>query len=303
MELIFEDGRGDGRASVNAALKLINEDKVQFLIGGHCSPESIPIAPIAARSGILMLAAITSSPKLTGAGDTIFRVTAVSTVGVDLQTQYAKQQGHRKFAIIYEETDYAQPLAERFRANLTRDAGEVLLYDSYLKDEHDFRSLITRIKAQRPEAIYLGVQSPDSATNFLRQLRELGVQSIVYGNELTGNAVGMAGAKVELFEGMIFPEPALDINSRAPHDFIERFKARFGGEPFGFWSAEAYDAVRLLASVMNRCGTTVEQVKRCLYETKNYEGASGTIGIDSNGDGIRHYQLKIVRGGVIQGVK
>jgi len=302
LELIFEDGKGDSRSAVNAAMKLINESKVNFVVGGHCSPESIPIAPIASRAGVLMLAAITSSPKLTDAGDTIFRVTAVSTVGVDLQTDYAQKHRHKRFAIIYEETDYAIPLAERFRDNLKRDGGEVTLYDSFLRDEHDFRSLVTRLKAQNVDAIYLGVQSPDSAVIFLQQLKELGVKAVVYGNELTGNAVSTAGAKIDLFDGMVFPEPILDLSRGMPREFVERFKARFGGEPFGFWSAEAYDAVRLLASIMSRCGTEIEQVKRCLYDTKDYEGASGTIGFDKNGDGVRHYQLKVVSGGVIQAV-
>lgn len=302
LELVFEDGKCDPKTAVNAAMKLLNVDKVHFIVGGHCTPESLPISSLVERNKALMLAAITSSPKLSTAGDNVFRVTAVSTKGVDLQVPYAAEQMKlKRFAVVSEETDYARPLAEHFQEIFPKTGGEIVASESYSPGESDFRAILTKIKSKSPDGVYLGVQAPDRAILILQQMKDLGMHAAIFGNEITGNAFQSASDKKDLFEGVIFPEPQIDWNAAATHDFVERFKKRFNVEslPFGFWSAEAYDAVRLLAKMLGECGNDVEKVKHCLYQVKNYPGISGSIGIDTNGDGIRTYLLKTVRKGEI----
>lgn len=302
LELIFEDGKCDSKTAVNAAMKLINVDKVHFINGGHCTPESLPISSLAERNKTVMLAAITSSPRLSNAGEYVFRVTAVSTKGVDLQVPYAAEKlSLRRFAILSEETDYARPLAEHFQEIFPKTGGTIVAAESYAPGDTDFRAILAKIKSKAPDGIYLGVQAPDRAILILQQMKDLGMRIAVFGNEITGNAFQAAAEKKELFEGTIFPEPQIDWNAPRTHDFVERFKKRFEVDslPFGFWSAEAYDSVRLMAKVIADCGDDVEKVRQCLYQVKDYPGISGSIGIDAHGDGIRTYLLKTVRDGEI----
>lgn len=303
IELIFEDGKGDGKTAASAAQKLINVDKVKYLIAGHCSPESLAIAPIAENAKVVMLAAITSNPKLTNSGDYIFRITAVSTTHADIEVPYAMDNlGLKSFAIVYEETDYALPPAERFTELVKAKSGRITSEFSYQPGETDFRTIATKIASQKPDAIYLGVQSPESAILFLKQLSTFRYKGKIFGNELTGNAVTTDLNSRNLFEGLIFGEPEFDIQKSPTKSFIEHYKKRFNTEglPYGIWSAEAYDAPRLLASVIQTCGASVEEVKRCLYSTKDYDGVSGKISIDENGDGLRNYKLKRISDGLIK---
>jgi len=78
--LVAEDGKCDGKEAVNAVNKLINIDKIKIILGGHCTPESLAIAPIVEQNKVIMLASITTSPGLTHAGDYVFRTSPVSTV-------------------------------------------------------------------------------------------------------------------------------------------------------------------------------------------------------------------------------
>lgn len=299
IEIIFEDGKGDGRSAAAAAQKLIGIDRVRYIVGGHCSPESLAIAPIAERNKVLMLAAITSNPKLTTAGDHIFRLTAVSTRHAELLVPYAMGElGLKRFAIVYEETDYARPPAERFAELVREKGGNLVDLQSYNPGETDFRSILARLRTKSPQALYVGVQSPDSAVLLLRQLKELEVNVTLLGNEITGNTASDAAA-APLFEGMIFAEPAFDLEQADTREFVARYKARFKVDslPFGFWTAEAYDAVRLLSATIERCGEAVENVRHCLYQVKNYPGVSAPVTIDRNGDGVRIYVLKKVIAG------
>jgi branched-chain amino acid transport system substrate-binding protein len=301
LKLIFEDGKGNGKTAVNAALKLMSIDRVTFIVGGHSTPESLPMASVVDRKGALMLAAITSSPRLTGVSKNFFRVTAVSLQGAAALAKYAvetKKLG--SFGIIYELTDYAQPLAEGFRDDVASRGGKISVFEGLPPGELDARPLLLKMKVAGVTCLYLGIQNPELAGIVLQQAREIAFHPLVLGNEITGNAVSTAGEKKPLFEGLVFAEPTFNLEAEKTKAFVERYKKRFSVNslPYGFWSAEAYDAVRLLAETMARCGEEVSAVRSCLLQTKNYSGVSGPISINTQGDGVRDYQLKKISDGI-----
>jgi branched-chain amino acid transport system substrate-binding protein len=302
LKLIFQDGKASGRESVTAANYLINVEHVHYIVGGHCTPESLPISSVAERNKVLMMAAITSSPKLTPAGDYVFRVTAVNTQGVDKLLPYIQQHSlGKRFGVIYEETDYAEGLGEYFRQKAPSFGFEVATFDGYAPGEQDFRGILTRIKQARLDGLYISVQAPDAAVLIAQRMRELGINALILGNELTGNAAQLGAQTGTLFEGLIFAEPRFDRESPAVKALRLKFKEHFGAAdlPYGIWTAEAYDAVRVMADAIGRCGDDVEKVKNCLYQTRSYPGVSGPIGFDENGDGTKSYVLKTVRQGQI----
>lgn len=307
LKLLMEDGKGQGKDAAAAARKLIELDKVRFIVGGHCSPESLAIAPIAERTKTLMVAAITSNPMMTTAGDYIFRVSAISTRHSELLHDYVRGRKElRRIAVLHEDTDYARPPAEYFRELLRKDGIEPVYFQSFLPGETDFRALVTKLRSVRPDALYLGIQAPDTAHIILTQLHDLGLGALtLLGNELMGNALYSSGEKRKLYEGLVFAEPEWNEDAPRTRDFIERFKKTFNVSEltYGMWNAEAYDAVMLLAETINRCGENVEQVKGCLYRVKDWTGAGGEFSIDRNGDGVRSYVLKTIRNGQVEVVR
>lgn len=300
-ELIFQDGKCNSRDAITAAHQLIDVEKVSVIVGGHCSSESIPIAQVAEKAKVVMMAAISSSPKLSSAGEYIFRVTAPNTEGVKLLLAHARASGWNDIAVVYEETEYASGLAEYFKSQAPSHAIKVSTMQSFVPGETDFRSIVTRIKASGAKAVYFSPQSPDGTTSVLRAFKEQRIELPVLGNEIAGNTVKANVSAAGLFEGMVFAEPQFDTHNPAVTNFTRRYLARFGGTglPYGFYTCEAYDAVRVVAHVLATCGVDNEKVKECLYTLNNYQGLSGKIAFDSNGDGIRHYILKKIGSGEI----
>src|SRR5438309_1367757 len=47
IEVVYEDGKCNGKDGANAAQKLVNVDKVQVIIGGVCSSETLAAVPVA----------------------------------------------------------------------------------------------------------------------------------------------------------------------------------------------------------------------------------------------------------------
>lgn len=302
LELIMEDGKCQSADAVAAVQKLISVDKVDFILGGHCSPETSAIAPIAESAKVILLAAISSNPDISQAGDYIFRVSASGTIPAENLARYMHEKLHFKtIAIITEITSYAMPPSEYLNKRFLEIGGRLVEFQSFNPGETDFRSILSKVRSKKPDAIYIAVQAPDTAALLVSQLGQQKIEAPLFGNEVTGNTVTAYPANKAQFEGMIFSEAAFNSNSKKTKEFIDEFKNYFhvDGLPYGFWTAEAYDGVMLLADVINRCGANKEAVKKCLYEVRNYEGVSGTISIDENGDGIRNYVLKVVRDGSV----
>ncbi|HLC33092.1 MAG TPA: ABC transporter substrate-binding protein, partial [Candidatus Nanoarchaeia archaeon] len=73
VELIVEDGKCEGAASATAAQKLIQVDNVKYILGGHCSTESLSIVPITEANKVFLMAGATGTDKFTKAGKYAFR--------------------------------------------------------------------------------------------------------------------------------------------------------------------------------------------------------------------------------------
>jgi len=93
---------------------------------------------------------------------------------------------------------------------------------------------------------------------------------------------------------VVFAEPAFDVEAASVANLSRRFKEKFNypGLPGGFHTADAYDAVRLLAYTIGQCGEGPERVAECLRKVTDYQGVTGKISINSSGDGVREVVLK-----------
>ena len=63
------------------------------------------------------------------------------------------------------------------------------------------------------------------------------------------------------------------------------------------YSANSYDALKILANIINKSGYNADKIKHALYKTKNYPGVSGLTTFDNNGDVIKPVIIKTVRNG------
>ena len=304
LKIIYEDTQGTGQNATSAFQKLTSIDKVSFILGGHSTPETLAFTPIAEQKRILTIAAITSNPKLTHAGDYIFRVTTVSTKQAEIIAPYVfNNKKIKSIAIIHEETDFVAPIAKTFENEFKKHGGKITSINSFTSGEHDFKSMIIKAKSTKPDTIYIGVQTPDTGLIFVKQLRELGIKSVIVANDVIGASFGIASQELKhLFEDTVFAQIRCDQSNISTKNFTDAFQKRTGVNslPFGCYTAEPYDSTKILAKMLEICGENPECVKNELLNLKNYPGASGNITFDSNGDVDKPYQLRVIKNGKIE---
>lgn len=295
VEVTYEDGKC-GNAAASAAQKLINVDKVKYIIGGACSGETLAAAPVAESSKVILLSPVSSSPDITTAGDYIFRNYASDASSGNKIAQAMFDKGYKKVAVVAEQTDYAQALRKVFEKTYTDLGGTIVASEGYSTDNKDFRTLLAKIKTSGAEAVYLVPQSPAAGQILLQQIKTAGITLPRYSNELVTTDSFL---KSGISEGIVYAEVAFDKDAPASKAFFDTYVARYktvDANTTPVYVASAYDAAKILFEIIGRAGDNADKVKAALYAIKDRAGVAGSLTMDANGDAIKEYSLKVISG-------
>ncbi len=278
INFIFEDDACAGEKAVTTVTKLVSIDKVPVVIGPACSTALLSAASIAEQNKVILFSGSATNSKITEAGDYIFRNAPSDTFQGKFAAEFVYNQlGARKVVVEYANDEYAAGLKDVFVKRFTELGGQILLSQAHDRGATDLRTQIVKIKDTNPDAIYMATFPVDGG-NFLKQTKELGVKTTIIGPETMDDpqVIQIAG---DAANGLIYTKPK-ELTSQ---QFKDSFKAKFGTDPLIF-SDFYYDVVHILTNAMEICGENSDCIKNELYKVKDYQGASGTITLDSNGD-------------------
>ncbi len=301
LQLIWEDEKCTPQDGATVAQKLVEVDKVKYLIGSVCSGSTLAAAAITEPAGVLLFSAGASSPDLSTAGDFVFRTYPSDGVGGQVLSAYVfKELGKKKLAVLSEQTDYAQGLRKTFTNTFAQLGGEVVSDETYITGDTDFRTQILKMKSADPDVVFVNPQTPVSGTLVLKQLKENGVQVQVLINDamLSLDTIKQNGS---LFEGVYSATPELDSSREPTKKFLDAYQARYQkATEYPAYLASAYDQVYMLKEAFEEVGIEPAAVRDWLYQVKDWPGALGDITIDENGDPLIGYHIKVIISAEIQ---
>src|SRR3989344_8860163 len=179
LELVLEDGQCDPKTGVSALQKLIAVDQVPAVIGEVCSSVTVAMAPIAQAQGVVLITPCSEAPDITLGRDYVFRTWTPNNRQALTAVDYALRViGVTKFAVLSINNDFGNALAGAFTARLGELGAEIVAVEQYGPEDRDFKTQLIKIKAAKPEAIYL-VSYPADGVIAVRQLKELGIAATV----------------------------------------------------------------------------------------------------------------------------
>jgi branched-chain amino acid transport system substrate-binding protein len=295
--LMVEDDRcqaGDGIAAFN---RIMAAARPPAVLGAVCSGVTLAIAPLAEQQRTVLISPASTSPKLSEAGDFIFRVIPSGALRGKVLADYLyHDRGLRRLAVLYINNEGGAGGGSAFKAHFTQLGGKVVFEESYPQGASDLRAQLTRMKAANAQGVLVGSYPPDTIV-ILRQARELAVQlPMFFTTEAVENTdvLRQAGAAAE---GVVYILAA-SASGPAPAAFAQAHAAKYGKPPEPF-AAEGYDVVRLIAAAATGAGTPLggAGIRDFLHSVHDYAGASGTITFDSNGDVIKPYAIKTIDAG------
>jgi branched-chain amino acid transport system substrate-binding protein len=298
VELVVEDNRSQAGESATAAKKLITRDRVAVLIGECSSGRTLEAAPVAQAAGVPLITPAATNPKVTQAGDAIFRVCFIDPFQGDVIAAFARRRlGLKRAALLVEAgAPYSVGLAEYFAKTFKALGGEIVIEQKYAGADTDFRAQLTAIRAARPDAIFLPGYYV-AAGLVARQAKELGLEATLLGGD-GFEAPQLLEIGGDALEGVYYSTHfATENTGEASRRFVEAYRARFGSAPNGL-SALTYDAVKLGADAIVRAGTTdPAKLRAALAATRDFPGVTGRTTINAQRDADKEAAIITVKDG------
>ncbi|GGE05920.1 branched chain amino acid ABC transporter substrate-binding protein [Aureimonas endophytica] len=279
-----EDDKADPREGTLVAQKLCDNEAVVLGLVNFNSGVAQSTLPIYEDCGLPTMS-FASNPKLTQQGYKLMvRPVANDNAGALLPAQYAlKTLGAKTAVVVNDKQVFGQGISEIFADNFKKGGGEVLSTVAVNPTDLDFTAVLTQIKTQKPDVIYLGAVMPQLAL-FARQMKDQGVSArlIVPDGGYTPELIQQAGeANVQ---GVItaIQVPPMDA-SPAIKAFGEAYKAKYGEEA-GPYSIYGYVQGQILEQVLKTTkGLTREDMAAALHAVK-VDTAVGTLEFDATGE-------------------
>jgi branched-chain amino acid transport system substrate-binding protein len=289
VNLIIEDGKCDGTTSATAAHKLIDLDKVPVILGGHCSTETLAIAPIAEKSKTIILASITSSPNVTNSGEYIFRNSPSSEFFTAKSADYAFAKGYKKIAALYENKDFPVGVFNAFRDQFTKNGGQIVSNDAFSSDVNDLRTYLKKIATQKPDAILFAAQGPSLSVTFYKQMSELGLLNkypIIAGPQSVSPMINQQTNGLLNNPNIVATDGYVNPQDQKTKDFIKKYIDSYHEIPPTnlAYLATSYDALFMIKEAMESCKSysNTKCIKEYLSNIKDWVGAAGKITLGSH---------------------
>lgn len=281
--LVEVDTRGDPQVAITEAERLITRENVPVLMGAFQSATTFPATAVAEKYSIPWLVDLAARADITERGFRyVFRPTQVpasynarSTVEFVDYINKTRPEGERvrTAAVIFENTDWGQDMANVFREGFKEIGVEVVLDEGYPPNSPDLRPLVLKVKGRNPDVVTITSYAADAI-----QLHRLLVQMQVGAKAYIGSAAGQLDSTFIPTVGEEMTHGVFTTNGWAGYDstittpfaqrFWDEFVAAYGVEPNEL-SVSAYGATWVLKDALERAGKAEpEAIRDALAQTR-----------------------------------
>ncbi|MFZ0050255.1 MAG: ABC transporter substrate-binding protein [Desulfobaccales bacterium] len=288
IRLFVEDNEDKAESAAAAAQKLISQDNVLAIIGPNTSGNAIPAASICEGAGVIMVSPWSTNPKTTEGKKFIFRACFIDDFQGQVMAKFARETlKAQTAAVLYDvASEYNKGIAEYFKKAFEAAGGKVVAFESYTKDDKDFSSQLTFIKAANPGVLFLPNYYNEVPLQ-VQQARRLGIVCPFIGSDSWGSQEILTLCGPELDDSYFSTHYAPDITTETAQKFIRAYEAKYGKKPDDV-AALTYDAGGLLLTAITQAGVLDRQkVRDALAGVQQYEGVTGTMKFHGTGDPIK----------------
>jgi branched-chain amino acid transport system substrate-binding protein len=247
IKAIYADAQSKAEVAINEAIRLLDQEKVNLIMGVFSSAQCVPMAQkVDAAKKFMWANVCTASTVFKGKNlRYVFRpqvhtdqfgFASCSLVNETARTRFNKDPKDMKVAIIYEDGPYGAGVAAGNEETCKKFGMQIVLKEGYSATAPDLSSLVTKLRRARADVILHTGYNPD-ITLFWRQAREQGLKWAA----LIGHGAGYSQydklreslGKDSEYIASVDPVPAqlLDPKSLAPglgkltQEMVKRYKA------------------------------------------------------------------------------
>ena len=279
IELVVEDGQCQPAASVNAAEKLIQQNKVVALAGAFCSSATAAIMPIATNNHIPLVTGVSSAADLTERGNTwFFRATETDALLAKAFAQILHDQLKlQNVAYIAVNDDWGRGGVQGFQTEMGALGAKVAMTEYFEHGTTDFTTLLTRLRSSGADGVFVAAETQDGAS-FVTQAAEFGIDMKIFGvgSWATADFMKLAGPAADGIYAAVPYAATMETPKNAV--FVQAYNA---AEMPGKYGAAGYNSLNIIMDAIQRAGGTEPEKVRTALEQTDYEGPNGHFTFDA----------------------
>jgi len=304
IEAIVEDSQCTPDPAVNAANKVIDQDKVHYIVGEVCSKASIPISEIAQEKHVVQITGTSTNTQVTlktdgTVKDYVFRACFIDPFQGLVMAKFAIGKGYKTaFIMLDQGNDYVRGLAEAFEKSFQELGGTIVGKETYNAQDTDFSAILTKVADSKADVLYL----PDyyNIVNLVgAQAKEKGVTAVMMGGDgWDSSTLDLKAADGGYYSNHYSPDDTRPIVV----DWVNKYKAKYGEVPDAL-ATLAYDATNLLLTAIQNAGVDDASKVKDALASISLETVSGKITFDQYHNPIKAAAVLQVKDGKVSFVE
>jgi branched-chain amino acid transport system substrate-binding protein len=299
-EVIYEDYKWDPKLALPAYGSLKLKGIRYFILDG--SQGVSILAPEVVKDGNVSFVASSITPTYKDGNPLTCRIALTAeSYGPALADLIYNKLGKKKVDLLYPSNEQGASFVEEFKKSFESMGGQIVINESYLSDATDFRTQITKIKADKQaDTVVVGNYSK-SVESMFKQMKDLSLnKQIVSDNWTTGNP---SLTDTSLENGAYFIDYKYSLNSEDNSDltnnFIDNYTSTYGSKP-SLQAAQGYNLMKVISKGFSVGANEPKTVADNITKISNYDIVGGKISFNSDCEAQRETAVRqIVDGKVV----
>ena len=285
LQLVHYDDGSDANKANGFAKRLLDDDKVDILIGGTTTGSTMSMVPLAEKSGTPFISLAGAVVIIDPVKKWVFKTPHTDRMAAEKVFEDMKKRGLTKVALFSETSGFGQSGKKETELVAGKYGITLVANETYGPKDTDMSPQLTKIKGTPGvQAVFvfgLG-QGPAIVT---KNYKQLGITLPLYQSHgvASDEFLKLAGPAAE---GVRLPSPAQLIADKLPANdpqkpvvtaYDKAYKERYKQDVSTF-GGYAYDGLMLAVDAIKRAGSTDKaKVRDAIEATKGYVGSSGKV--------------------------
>lgn len=292
IKLISIDSKSDQNEAVLATKKLIDQEKVQAIIGGTISGNSLAMIPLIEKAGVPYISLAASkqvnNPDDSSSRKWTFKTAQGDDIVIPKLLEYLKSQDLTNVAWLGVANSYGTSGHEEFEKLAPEYGIQAIVEEEFESTVNDAKAMLTKVKKENPQAIIVWGTAKESAV-ITKNIRELGMEMPIIESHGIGSKdfIELAG---DAANGVIFPAgKLLVVDELAENDkqkstllkYKAAFEKTYNKEPSTF-GGHTWDAFHILKIALEKSKGDKAKIRDELEKTQSFIGISGEFNMTSD---------------------